>query len=358
MGSTPTTSDRLLEREVMARFPKVELHRHLEGTFFLPTLHTIALKNSLPFPKDFGEFKKLVQFPKGSPPDFLKFLSLFKNDWYQSFDDIEAITYASVKALADDGLFYVELRFSPEHFSYHNNFKRDEVTRLIVRTANRAAKELGFYIRYLITFNRSKQNQNEMLALYELIRDLELPGIVGIDLAGDEINYPPQLFAEFFSRVNQDGIYGATVHAGEVTSADQIWDAIDLLGAGRIGHGVSAIDDEELQLHLISHSIALEQCITSNYQTGSWMDEPSHPVGRLHRANVPVTINSDDPSIQDTDLTDDYIKTVKYFAFGVDDLVAANLRAIQASFLSDTEKKNLTKRYRAAVSAFRESQGL
>jgi adenosine deaminase len=348
------TSNRTLrDRSTMQSFPKVELHRHLEGTFSLPTLHRMALRNGLDFPTDLEEFRPLVQFPRDSEPDFLKFLSLFKNDWYRSLEDVEQITYESVRELANDNLFYIELRFSPEHFSLQNDFDRGEVTRLIIKAADAAAEEIGLEIRYLITFNRSKQKQEEMLELYSLIRSLDIPSIVGLDLAGDELNYPPELFREFFATVNSDGIFRSTIHAGEVTPSEQIWDAIRTLGAARIGHGVSAAGDTELQKYLIDHQIVLEQCLTSNYQTGAWKDESTHPIGELHQKGVPVTINSDDPCIQNTDLTDDYVKIVEYFDFTVSDLLTANLRALNASFVDDSKRISLVDRYQQAVASFR-----
>jgi adenosine deaminase len=339
--------------EIMKDFPKIELHRHLEGTFALPTLHRIAQANGLPYSANFGEFKKAVQFPRDAEPDFLLFLSKFKNDWYRSHEDVYAIVHDSVATFAADGLFYIELRFSPEHFAFHNNFDRMEITRLVIEAANTAAKETGVRIKYLITFNRAKQDQFEMIELYRTIRDLELPEIVGIDLAGDETNFPPKNFSTFFNTVKDDGVYGTTIHAGEVSPSWQVWDSIDLLHASRIGHGTAAIDDVELQKRLTDSGVVLEQCITSNYQTGSWVDEPNHPLGRLYRSGVPVTINSDDPSIQDADLTDDYVKASKYFDLTIDDLVKLNEIAIDGAFLTNSEKSALRKDYLAAVSSFR-----
>ncbi|SIQ14446.1 adenosine deaminase [Alkalispirochaeta americana] len=348
----------IIDSTTLRRFPKVELHRHLEGTFALPTLHRIALKNGLPYEKDFSRFQKEVQFPRDAEPDFLLFLSKFKNDWYRSHQDIRDIVRDSVLAFAEDGLFFIELRFSPEHFAFHNNFDRLEVTRIIVDAANQAAAETGVLIRYLITFNRAKQNQYEMISLYQDLRGLQIPEIVGIDLAGDEINFPPQQFTEFFQTVRNDGVYGTTIHAGEVSPAQQVWDSIHLLHATRIGHGTSTIDDPLLQKRLIEEGVVLEQCITSNYQTGSWVDEKHHPLGRLFRAGVPVTINSDDPTIQDTDLTDDYVKACTYFDLTVDDLVTLNMNALEGAFLPDTEKSELKQRYLQAVAAFRQAHNL
>ncbi len=343
----------LASRPVMHSFPKVELHRHLEGTFALPTLHRIARANGLDVPADFDDFRALVQFPADSEPDFLKFLSLFRNDWYRSLDDVEQIVHDSVADMRTDGLFYIELRFSPEHFALHNGFDRIETTRTVISAADEAADEAGIEIRYLITFNRAKQNQDEMAGLYRAIRDLSHPRIVGIDLAGDEVNYPPERFVDFFREINADGVYRSTVHAGEVSPASQIWSAVRDLGARRIGHGVASITDPELQRFLADTNVVLEQCITSNYQTGSWPDERHHPLGDLYRSGVPVTINSDDPSIQNASLSDDYLKAVEYFGFSLDDLVALNERALAASFLTDSEKAALLPKYRDAVAGFR-----
>ena len=346
---------KLTDKSIMKHFPKVELHRHLEGSFPIKTLHKIALKNKLDMPKDIKTFRERVQFPKDSKPDFLTFLAKFRNDWYKSHKDISNITYQSVKTFKKDGLFYIELRFSPEHFSFLNGFNRKEITELVISSANKAAEEDGIIIKYLLTFNRNKQSQEEMIDLYERLKPLRTENIVGIDLAGDEINFPPDLFQKFFDKVHADGLYKSTIHAGEVTSASQIWFAVRELKASRIGHGTTAIGDTNLQEFLKENEVTLELCITSNYQTGSWIDEKNHPVGELYRQGVPVTLNSDDPFIQGTDLTDDYIKAVKYFDFELDDLINLNLTALKASFTNSDAKEELIKKYNRKVEVFTES---
>jgi len=353
-----TGPNKLMQKSVMEEFPKVELHRHLEGTFPVEKLHQLSLKNNLERPRDFESFKKEVQFPKDSSPDFLTFLTKFRNDWYRSLDDVYFIAYHSVKELVKDGLFYCELRFSPEHFALENDFDRAQVTQLIVQAGNTAAKEVGLEIRYLLTFNRSKQTSSEMIELYNRLKRLEIPEIVGIDLAGDEINYPPEQFRDFFTLIESDGLYKSTVHAGEVTPSDQIWEAIRNLHADRIGHGTSTIDDQPLQQFLKTSGIALELCITSNYQTGSWEDERNHPIGALYRNGVPVTLNSDDPFIQNTDLTDDYMKAVEYFGFDLHDLIQLNLNAIGASFLPKDRREGMQKDYLKKVEEFKERRCL
>lgn len=350
-------SERLATKEVMRDFPKVELHRHLEGTYSMDKLFEMAVRNKLPVPKDLETFKKENQFPRDGEPDFLLFLSKFKTDWYKSLEDISFITYHAVKTFSVDNLFYIELRFNPEHFAAQNNFDRKTVTKLIIEAANKAASEIGVKIKYLITLNRGKLNSSEMLALYNQVKDVS-PDICGFDLAGDESNFPPEMFAEFFQAVKKEGRFKVTIHAGEVSPSSQIWEAIKSLNASRIGHGTSAINDPELQEYLKKHNIALEQCITSNYQTGSWRTPKDHPFGRLFRLGVPVTINSDDPHIQNTDLTDDYLLATKNFNLNLEDLIKANLTALDCSFLPKKEREALKSDYLKAVDSFKSKHKL
>jgi adenosine deaminase len=344
-------------KNLWSKFPKIELHRHLEGAFDLKTLFKIAQKNKLDVPADFPAFKDAFQFPKDSGPDFHLFLSKFKNNWYRSLEDIYTITYESVKAFKKDNLFYIELRFNPESFAIFNNFDREEVTKLVLAAGNKAALEIGLKIKYLITFNRGQRDIDYFLSLYEKLLVINKPEIVGVDLAGDEVNYPVKLFTKLFTAIRGDKRYKTTIHAGEVTPPSEIWEAIKL-NAARIGHGTTTIQDPKLQDYLTENQIALEQCITSNYQTGSWRDSKTHPINPLYHKKVPVTINSDDPSIQNTELSEDYEKAEKLFGFTLNDFVNLNLTAISASFTTASEKETLQNEYLGAVGAFKEDLSL
>jgi len=337
-SSSQAKANSLLDKSLMKTFPKVELHRHLEGMFSLKHLFELSKKNKLDTPQNFDEFKKAFQFPKDSGPDFLLFLSKFKRFWYRSYDDIDYIVYHSILALKEEGLIYLELRFAPDHFAEFNNYEHTEVTKIVVNAANRAAKEINLSINYLLTFNRMFQSSQEMIEDHKKIDKLEIPNIVGIDLAGDEINYAPELFIPFFDYIKSLKKYKIDIHAGEVTDSSAIWSAIEKLHADRIGHGISAIADKKLQEYIKQNNIFLCQCITSNFQTGACIDSKNHPINDLYKSGAPVCINSDDPTIQDADLTDDYIKCVEYFDFKAEDFYKLNINAINASFINDEEK--------------------
>lgn len=355
MVETNIDSEKLLEKpEIIQDFPKIELHRHLEGSFDLDTLFDIAQKNKLDVPNDKVAFKTAFEFPKNSPSDFLLFLSLFKTNWYNSFEDIEKVVYNSVLKLKEENIHYLELRFSPEHFSVKNNFDRKEVAKLVLNTAVAAAKEIDLSIKFIYTFNRNKQKNGEMSDLLKKLTSLNRDDVLGIDLAGDEINYPPQLFKDFFKQIKDENRFKIDIHAGEVVEAIHIWDSIKYLHADRIGHGVSSINDEKLQQYLIDKQISLCQCITSNYQTGAWVDEKNHPMGELFRRGVPISISSDDPSIQGVNLTGDYRKAVKNFNFTLEELIKINKNTIKYSFLNKEEKAKHEKSYKSKVEAFKD----
>ncbi len=342
----------LLDKDLLYKFPKNELHRHLEGTFDIDTLYELSVKNTLDTPRDRKKFQEYCQFPKDHDSDFLLFLAKFHNDWYRSYNDISKLVYNSVANIRKENLHYLELRFSPEHYSLENNFDRLDITKLVVEAADAAAKENNLNIKYLLTFNRGKQNQDEMTALYKKILDLDLSEIVGVDLAGDETNYPPENFIRFFDVVHNAGVHKIDIHAGEVTDSSQIWTAIDKLHASRIGHGVSTIHDPKLQKELTKRKIALCQCVISNFQTAAWSDTPNHPIAELYRMGVPVTINSDDPTIQNADLIDDYYTIMKYFDFNFEDLLKINLNTIDSSFLKEEEKNTMKESYMKSIERF------
>lgn len=341
---------KILNKERIEVFPKVELHRHIEGSFCLKTIFKIAQKNNVEGVSDnFDEFVKNAQFPKNHKPDFKLFLSKFRNDWYRSFEDVYDVIYNSVLGFKKENLFFIELRFSPEHFALFNNFDRIETTKIILEAAKKAAKEIGTIIKFLITFNRNKQTQQEMSALYKKIVHEGFNDIIGMDLAGDEILNPPHEFVDFFDEIHADGV-GITIHAGEVTNPEQIWLAINDLHAQRIGHGTKCVEDEKLVEELVKRNILLEQCPVSNSLTGAWEDVKTHPFKDLNKQNVLVTLNSDDPTVQNTTLGDDFIAAIKYFDIDYKALVDLNIRSLQGSFASN--KIQIISDYKAAVKEF------
>jgi adenosine deaminase len=165
-------------------------------------------------------------------------------------------------------------------------------------------------------------------------------GIVGIGLGGDENSLPMKEYEQVFHWAKANGLH-VHVHAGEVGGPDQVWDAVTVLGANRIGHGIQAARDTRLMEYLRQHAVALDICLTSNLKTRAWAPISSHPFGLLWKRGVPITLNTDDPGVFGISLTDEYLKAAKYFALEREDLHRIALQGIQAAFLPASEKARL-----------------
>jgi adenosine deaminase len=325
-----------------AILPKIELHRHLEGHFHLETLYRMSRKNHLDFPDQFDDFCKMVQFPKNSPPDFHLFLSKFYNGWYSDLEDVYYVAYNSMKHIGEgENLHYLELRFNPMHYAVKQGFDPVDTLSVVIDALNRAVQEKKYFVRYLLTFNRGFNTAQEMIEQLKRYQEhVDLSGVVGIDLAGDEVKYPPELFKDFFDYSHAQG-FQHTIHAAEVTPADQVWTAIRDLHAKRIGHGIGACDDKNLLQHMKDNHITFEMCPISNHQTAAWADTATHPIKRLLEQGVPVTLNSDDPTVQNTTLNDEYKTAVETMGMSFDQLKLMNKTAIDSSFLDDASKSKL-----------------
>lgn len=172
-------------------------------------------------------------------------------------------------------------------------------------------------------------------------------GIVGIDLHGDEPNGPPAPFEPAYRLAAEHGL-GLRAHAGEAAGTKSIWDAIDILGAERIAHGVRATEDPRLMERLQRGDITLEMCVTSNVRTSCVPDFRAHPFRLFYELGIPVTINSDDPLPFFTDIEREYRLLVEEFGLTRDDLRRITLNAARAAFLPEAEKRTLMARIEGA----------
>jgi adenosine deaminase len=170
-------------------------------------------------------------------------------------------------------------------------------------------------------------------------------GVVGLDLTGDEIGYPADRFVDVFRRAHREGLH-ITVHAGEAGGADNVRQAVELLGAQRVGHGIRAIENSQV-VHLLQEcKVALEICPTSNLQTGAVRRFGQHPLMDLLALDLRVTINTDDPSVSDTTLTDEYVVAMLTMGMTFDQIKRAILVAADSAFLPSKEREQLVAWFR------------
>ncbi|MBW1806734.1 MAG: adenosine deaminase [Deltaproteobacteria bacterium] len=347
------------ERQAILKgLPKIELHRHLEGSLRLSTMLELGRKYDLDLPLDSpAALAKVVTFSKSEPRTLANFLTKFYSGWYRSYADIERVTREAVNDAADEGIVHLELRFSPEHLTRSNKLQPRGVMQAVCESGQATAAERSISIKFLITFARERYEYSFWKELIDVGVELEELGIAGVDLAGDEFNFPNRDYQKIFLRARDTGVLGISIHSGEGTSAEQVATAVDLLGADRIGHGLKAVDDPEVIGRLVESGVALEMCPISNFQTGCIDKLPEHPLPQLDLAGIAVTLNADDPAIHRTTINDDYDVAVTRWGYNLEDLLRLERNSISAAFISDEQRATLSERVNQGY-AISQGQGL
>lgn len=322
--------------------PKVELHRHLEGALRLSTLREIAAQHQLALPA--GDLRAQVQMQPGDPLTYAHFLSKFQTLrlFYRSPEVIARLTQEAVADAAQDGVAYLELRFSPVALSRLQQFPLAEVMDWVAAAAADAARDCHLPTRLIASVNR-----HEPVALAEAVARLAVErleqGIVGLDLAGNEVDFSALPFAGVFREARQSGLR-ITVHAGEWGGAQNVREAILELGAERIGHGVRILEDPAVVALARERGVTLEVCPTSNVLSGVFPALTAHPLARLVEQGLRVSLNTDDPSIQDTCLSAEYQLAVAELGLTPAALGGCIRAAARAAFLPQLEAAALEQR--------------
>ena len=344
--------------EILKGLPKVDLHRHLEGALRIDTMLELGRKYNLNLPlEDVSALLKMVTYHDGEPRTLAHFLTKFRSDWYRSYQDIERVAGEAVVDAAGEGVVHLELRFSPEHFTRTSKLDHQGVMQAVCESARAAASDVGIGVGFIITFTRERYDFSAWKKIVDLAAEMWESDVAGVDLAGDEFHHPNKEFEKIFQRVMDTEVLGTTIHAGEGTTAEQVQSAVEVLKARRIGHGLKAAEDEGVIHFLAGRKVALEMCPISNYQTGCVNDLQQHPLPRLDRSDVAVTINSDDPSIHRSTINYDYDVAVTRWGYTLDDLLRLELNAASAAFLPDDRREDLRRRIERGYAESR-GQGL
>jgi adenosine deaminase len=327
-------------RDQYHALPKVELHRHLEGSLRLETMLDIAREHDITVPYNITRLSELVQVQNGEPFTYQNFLAKFATlrMFYRSPEVINRVTSEAVEDAANDNVRYLEMRFTPVALSRAERFPMGEVIDWVCESSQEAAKKFGITVRLIASVNR-----HEDPALAEQVAWLAADRgrcIVGLDLAGNEAEFNGQPFIGIFREAHQAGLR-LTVHAGEWAGAESVREALLDLNAERIGHGVRILEDEKVVGLARERNTAFEVCVTSNYQTGVVESLASHPLMKMVEEGLNVTLDTDDPSISQITLSDEYRQAREGLGMSLDLLKHCILASAQASFLTDQEREKL-----------------
>jgi len=251
--------------DVYRSLPKVDLHRHLEGTLRIDTMLEVARAHNISVPASLGE---LVQVQDGDPLTFQNFLAKFNTLrlFYRSPDVIHRITREAVEDAALDNVRYLELRFTPVALSRAERFPLHDVMMWVAASAREAAEKHGIQVGLIASVNRHESPELAEQVAWLAAEHIE-DGILGMDLAGNEVEFSAQPFLGIFKEARQAGLH-VTIHAGEWAGARNVREAIEDFGAERIGHGVRVMEDDYTVALARERGTAFEVCVTSNYQTG------------------------------------------------------------------------------------------
>jgi adenosine deaminase len=321
--------------------PKVDLHRHLEGSLRLETMLEVARQHDLTLPASMVRLSRLVQVQDEEPLTFENFLGKFNTLrlFYRSPEVIDRITREAIEDAARDNVRYLELRFTPVALSRAERFPLQDVMEWVCTSAREAAKKHGITVRLIASVNRHESVELAEQVIWIAANHLD-KGIVGVDLAGNEALFPARPFLPLFKEARQAGL-SITIHAGEWSGPENVREAIEGFEAQRIGHGVRILEDKFVTALAREHATTFEVCMTSNYQTGVVESLPEHPVARMIAAGLDVTINTDDPSISQITLSNEYQIAVTDLQLSKTILKERILAAAQAAFLPEAEKKKI-----------------
>lgn len=322
-------------RQLIEALPKVELHLHIEGTLEPELCFELAERNRIRLPFESPDaLRRAYQFE-----DLSSFLALY----YQAAQtlvterDFYDLTAAYLERCRAENVQHVEIFFDPQTHT-QRGVRFEQALAGIAAALDDARHEAGITSCLIPCFLRD-QGESAALATYQVARD-HGDRFVAFGLDSAERGYPPSGFVEVFQRVRADG-FRVVAHAGEEGPAEYIREAIDLLGAERIDHGVRSIDDPALLERLARERIPLTVCPLSNVRLGVYDRIEDHCLPRLLEQGLVVTINSDDPAYFGGYLTANWVAVAEAFDLDEPTLRTFATNAVEASFASAERKREL-----------------
>ena len=338
----------MVTKEMIRRIPKVELHDHLDGGLRVPTIIELAEKDGITLPS-FDEQELRQWFVRGCRQ---KSLSLYLETFayttavMQSKENLERIAYEAVQDLHKENVVYAELRFAPELHT-KKGLNLEEVVTAVLSGLDRGREETGMQYGLILCAMRN-ENPDNTLEIAELAVAFSDRGVVAFDIAGDEYGHPPKKHIEAFRYIRSKN-FNITIHAGEAFGLESIWQAIQICGAHRIGHGVRLVEDMVLENNslvklgslsqfILDRRIPMEMCLSSNVGTGAAESYEKHPFPIFFKNNFRVFLCTDNRLMSDTTLTKELTIAAEKYNLSFRDLEKISINAMKSAFIHHDEK--------------------
>lgn len=322
----------------LAAWPKAELHLHLDGSVLVATALELARTRDVDAPRDEAGMRSALVAPAhgASQADLLRAFDL-PIRLLQDADALARVAAELVEAKSADGVRYVEVRWAPTLHTAAGLSTADVIAAVADGTDEGVRRAAGagrsVVARLIVTAMRSADPDmnGALAAVAGRFRDR---GVVGWDLAGQEERFPDPLEHRAAFDVARAAGLRITCHAGEWGGASQVRRAL-ALGPERIAHGSVAVDDEDLCATLRDRGVTLDLCPTSNVQAGIYDEVAKHPLARLDRMGVPVTLSTDDLTVSDITLTEEYGRAIDAIGLTPAELLAIDRRALDVAFADE-----------------------
>ncbi|HEY3530846.1 MAG TPA: adenosine deaminase [Nocardioides sp.] len=325
----------------IAGLPKAELHVHHVGSASPAIVSELAMRHPGVVPVDpeqlrsFFEFRDFAHFVEV----YLAVVALIRTD-----DDVRYLTYEVARELATtQQVRYAELTCTPYTSVLpddpDNGMPIEAYTQALEDARIAAERDFGIVLRWIYDIP-GESGMPAADATLSFATNHRVDALVGFGLGGPEIGVARRQFKPHFDAARRVGLHSVP-HAGETTGPATVWDALSLLGAERIGHGTSAAQDPKLLGYLARHGVTLEVCPSSNVATRAVASLDEHPIVAFRDAGVPITVNSDDPSMFNTSLKQEYEIAARLLGLDADGVADLARTAVRASFATDEQKAAL-----------------
>ncbi|MCL2626648.1 MAG: adenosine deaminase [Cystobacterineae bacterium] len=323
--------------------PKADLHCHLDGSLRIQTLLALAKEQGIPLESSSPEELKRrlkLGMPCENLTDYLRVFSTTVSV-LQDAASLERVAFELAEDAHQENIAYLEVRYSPALHT-EKGMRLNEAVEAVLLGLGRAKQTYGIAFGVVVCTLRHFPLKTSM-ELAEVASRFLGKGVVAFDLAGGEAPFPGAPHKLAFERALQLGL-SITVHAGEAAGADSVREALHMLKAQRLGHGVRLVEDAALEEEVLKRRIPLECCPTSNVQTAAVADMQKHPLKHFIRQGMCATLNTDNRLVSDTTLSREYARAYFEMGMSLPELCVVARNGFEAAFMEEASKKQMLAR--------------
>ena len=329
-----------LTGSILQQLPKVELHLHLDCGLSYDVVSAIdpTVTRSIYLEQYVAPAKceNLADFLTRAVKGFALM---------QTKEQLSLVVHDLFKQLAANNTLYTEIRFAPlQHLE--RGLSPVEVVAATEAATAAAIRETGVEARLILCTLRHF-SESQSMETVQLAEQFKGTSVAGFDIAANEAGFPITNHIGAFRFAKENNI-PCTAHAGEAMGAESVWETLQYFGPARIGHGVRSIEDPKLVEHLSRHKIHLEICPSCNVRIGLYDNYQHHPIDRLYKAGVSLSVNTDAPTIVGITLTKEYERLQEVFGWTILDFYKCNVYALEAAFIPEKLREELLEKLRIA----------